>query len=127
MTTCLNSIKHMAGELSGALTKLSEVIAELNTDQQTIDSLNSQLATAIAAKNADDAIIAAEVVLDRKEAVLDYLRGKGRAIREGVIVISANEQETFNVPLSDIDQTDELQLVMGEFTRSGFVYSVITQ
>lgn len=116
----------MAKLLDNALAQLQQVITELNTDQATIDSLNAQLATLQAAKDADDAIIATEIVSDRKESILDYLRGKGRAIREGALIITASEQETLNVPLADVDGTPELTLVMQGFTNAGYSYSVIT-
>lgn len=122
----VKSILRMAGELLNALTKLSEVIAELNTDQEAIDSLNSQLAIVQAAKDADDVLLAQEAILDKKESVLDYLRGKGRAIREGALIINASYQERFNVPLAYVDGTPELLLVMQGYANAGFAYSVIT-
>jgi len=112
--------------LDEALALIEQLKSMLGTDQATIDLFDAQLSSLQAAKDADDVIIAAESVLDKKESVLDYLRGKGRAIREGVITITASEQEEFDVPLTDIDGTDELNLVMQGFTRAGYIYSVIT-
>ena len=98
----------MSKLLDNALTQLQSVIAELNTDQTIIDLLSQQLADV------------------QKESTLDYLRGKGRAIREGSIIITSSQSEKFYVDSSIISESDELALVIEGYTKAGFIYSAIT-
>ena len=114
----------MGTELNNAITQLQQVITTLNADQETIDALNAQLTSITAAKVADDAIIAAEKTLDTKESVLDYLRGKGRLLRN--IPPIADETETILVPLLYVSETPELYLIHQMYSDAGFVYTLNT-
>jgi hypothetical protein len=100
-------------ELQNAITQLSQVVVELNTDQGEIDALNTQLAN--------------ETASDKKEAVLDYLRAKGRAIHKGAIVISDETQNFNTVDGLEIANSQELALVFYGFTKAGHVYVFLAE
>jgi uncharacterized coiled-coil protein SlyX len=125
-----NAIATIQEALTQAQATVTSLTGELNADQSTvdamqtnIDSLTTQLASLQSAKTAEDALLASDLLQDKKDAALDYLRGWGRLLK--VIPPTTTLTVTLPIKLSWVQNTAELQLFSNGYSNAHLDLNII--